>query len=449
MKKTQNFTEGQIFLPLLRFAMPVLLAMLLQTLYGAVDLLVVGQFGTAADVSAVSTGSMIMRTVTVIITGTSMGLTVLVGRKIGEGKGREAGAIIGSGIWLFGMMAVVLSVVMIFAAPVVARWMQTPAEAFDKTVSYMVICSVGTVFIVAYNLVGSIFRGIGDSTVPLITVAIASVLNVLGDLLLVAVIPMGASGAAIATAAAQAVSVVLSLLVIRRRQLPFEFSTKEIRPVAEHIRTTLRLGIPIALQDLLVSISFLFIGAIVNSLGVTASAGVGVADKLSGFIMLLPSAFSQSMSAFVAQNMGACKPERAKKALYCGIAASFAIAVVMAWMSFFHGDTMSALFAKDPAVIDASFAYLKAYAIDTLLTAFLFCYIGYFNGTGDTLFVMLQGLVGAFGVRLPVSWLISRQSGATLFHIGLATPAASVVQILMFLCYMVWVNRRQKKQIRV
>ena len=434
MKKTQNFTEGPIFLPLLKFAVPVLLAMLLQTMYGAVDLLVVGQFSTAADVSAVSTGSMIMRTVTVVITGTSMGLTVLVGRKIGEGKNQEAGSIIGSGIWLFSVMAIALSVVMIFAAPLAARLMQTPAEAFDKTVSYMVICSVGTVFIVAYNLVGSI------------TVAIASVLNILGDLLLVAVIPMGASGAAIATAAAQAVSVVLSLFVIRRRQLPFIFGWKDIRPVGKHIRSTLRLGIPIALQDLLVSFSFLFIGAIVNALGVTASAGVGVADKLSGFIMLLPSAFSQAMSAFVAQNMGAGKPDRAKKALYSGIAASFAIAVVMAWMSFFHGDWMSSLFARDAAVINASFDYLKAYAIDTLLVSFLFCYIGYFNGTGDTFFVMLQGLIGAFGVRLPVSWLLSRQAGATLFHIGLATPAASVVQIVMCVGYMLWVKHRMPRK---
>lgn len=446
MKKTQNFTEGPIFLPLLKFAVPVLLAMLLQTMYGAVDLLVVGQFSTAADVSAVSTGSMIMRTVTVVITGTSMGLTVLVGRKIGEGKNQEAGSIIGSGIWLFSVMAIALSVVMIFAAPLAARLMQTPAEAFDKTVSYMVICSVGTVFIVAYNLVGSIFRGIGDSTVPLITVTIASVLNILGDLLLVAVIPMGASGAAIATAAAQAVSVVLSLFVIRRRQLPFTFGWKDVRPVGKHIRSTLRLGIPIALQDLLVSFSFLFIGAIVNALGVTASAGVGVADKLSGFIMLLPSAFSQAMSAFVAQNMGAGKPDRAKKALYSGIAASFAIAVVMAWMSFFHGDWMSSLFARDAAVINASFDYLKAYAIDTLLVSFLFCYIGYFNGTGDTFFVMLQGLIGAFGVRLPVSWLLSRQAGATLFHIGLATPAASVVQIVMCVGYMLWVKHRKPRK---
>ena len=173
MKQTQNFTEGKIFAPLIRFALPVLLALLLQTMYGAVDLLVVGQFGTSADVSAVSTGSMVMHTVTVVITGLAMGLTVLVGHKIGEGLREEAGSIIGSGIWLFGVLAVVLSIVMVFAAPAMAELMQAPAEALEKTVTYLIICSAGAVFIVAYNLVGSIFRGIGDSVMPLVTVALS------------------------------------------------------------------------------------------------------------------------------------------------------------------------------------------------------------------------------------------------------------------------------------
>lgn len=445
MKQTQHFTEGKIFTPLIRFALPVLLALFLQTMYGAVDLLVVGQFGTPADVSAVSTGSLVMQTVTVVITSLAMGLTVLVGKKLGEGAKEEVGQIIGSGIWLFTLLAVVLSVVMVFAAPALAKIMHAPAEAFDQTVSYIVICSAGSVFIVAYNLVGSIFRGTGDSTIPLITVAIACVLNILGDLLLVAGFHMGTAGAAIATVFAQAVSVLLSLLLIRRKKLPFSFSMKNIRPEAEHIRQILFLGVPIALQELLVSISFLVITAIVNSLGLTSSAGVGVAEKLCGFVMLVPSAYMQAMSAFVAQNIGAGKPERARKALLCGIASSLAVGAVMAYFTFFHGDILSGLFAKDAAVIAASAEYLKAYAIDTLLTSFLFCFIGYFNGTGSTLFVMLQGIIGAFGVRLPVSWFVSRQAWATLFHIGLATPASSLVQIILCGIYFTYMLQRQSR----
>lgn len=447
MKQTQTFTEGTIFAPLIRFALPVLLALFLQTMYGAVDLLVVGQFGTSADVSAVSTGSLIMHTVTVVITSLAMGLTVLVGRTIGEGQKEEAGKIIGSGICLFGILAVLLSVVMVLAAPALARIMHAPAEAFDKTVSYIIICSAGAVFIVAYNLVGSIFRGIGDSTMPLVTVAIACVLNVIGDLVFVAGFHLGTIGAAIATVVAQAVSVVLSILIIRRKTLPFSFRRKDIRPRGSHIRKILHLGVPIALQELLVSISFLVITSIVNSLGLTASAGVGVAEKLCGFVMLVPSSYMQAMSAFVAQNMGAGKPERARKALLCGIASSLAAGILMGYFTFFHGDILSGFFARDPAVIAAAADYLKAYAIDCLLTSFLFCFIGYFNGTGKTMFVMIQGIVGAFGVRVPVSWIISRQTAATLFHIGLATPASSLVQILLCGMYFAFELRRTGKQV--
>lgn len=368
---------------------------------------------------------------TVVITGLAMGLTVLVGRKIGEGLGREAGTMVAAGIWLFAVMAVLLSVVMVCGAELVSRLMQAPEEAFSQTAAYVRICSAGTVFIVAYNLIGSIFRGIGDSKMPLLTVAIACVLNIGGDLLLVAVFHMGAAGAAAATVFAQACSVVLSYLIIRRRQLPFSFTRREICFQKAAVREILRLGIPIALQDLLVSLSFLVIMAIVNSLGLIASAGVGVAEKLCAFVMLIPSAYMQSMSAFVAQNMGAGKPERANRALRCGILTSLVVSVAVAYLSFFHGDLLAGLFAKDVQVIAAAADYLRAYAIDCLLTSFLFCFIGYFNGCGSTVFVMLQGLIGAFGVRIPVSWLMSRRASVSLFSIGLATPASTVVQILL------------------
>ena len=317
-------------------------------------------------------------------------------------------------------------------------------EALDKTISYITICSAGAIFIVAYNLVGSIFRGIGDSVMPLVTVAIACVLNIIGDLVFVALFHMGTAGAAIATVFAQAVSVALSLLLIRRREMPFSLKAGAIRPSGKLIRQILILGIPIALQDLLVSISFLAITAIVNSLGLIASAGVGVAEKLCGFVMLVPSAYMQAMSAFVAQNMGAGKPQRAQKALLCGIASSLVVGAVMGYLSFFRGDLLAGLFAKDAAVISAAAEYLKAYAIDCLLTSFLFCFIGYFNGTGNTIFVMLQGIIGSFGVRLPVSWIVCRQAGANLFHIGLATPASSLVQIILCGVFFIITRRKQK-----
>ncbi len=449
MSKAENFTQGKIFSPLLRFALPVLFALFLQALYGAVDLLVVGQFGgerAEEFVSAVSTGSQIMQTLTIVITGLAMGLTVFVGRKIGEGRSEDAGKIIGCGTWLFGVIAATLTLTMLLFAPALTRLMHAPAEAFDATLSYVRICSAGTVFIVAYNLLGSIFRGIGDSKMPLLTVFFACVLNILGDLLLVAVFHLGAAGAALATISAQAVSVLLSLLILKRRTLPFRFSPRDIRPVGSYVKTILHLGVPIALQDLLVGISFLVILAIVNNLGLSVSAGVGVAEKVCAFLMLLPSAYMQAMSAFVAQNVGARRLDRAKKALLYGIASSLAAGLLIGIFTFFRGDLLALIFAKEAEIILPAAEYLKAYALDCVLTAFLFCYIGYFNGYGSTTFVMLQGIIGAFGVRLPVSWLMSRRVPVSLFHIGLATPASTVVQIILCAAYFAWLSRRQRTQ---
>lgn len=445
MRTQSDFTEGKILGPLLKFSLPVLFAMLLQAMYGAADLLIVGQFGAAADVSAVSTGSQIMQTITSVITGLSMGTTILLGQKIGQKKPEEAGNVIGAGVCIFAVLALFLTAAMtLFAGPFCAA-MQAPAEAFDKTVDYVRICSAGAVFIVAYNVLGSIFRGMGDSKTPLLAVFIACICNILGDLLFVAVFHMAAAGAALATVLAQALSVVLCVLVVRRRGLPFPFSRKNLRFHRQVIFKTLKLGFPIALQDALVSISFLAIIAIVNSLGVIPSAGVGVAEKLCMFIMLVPSSFMQSLSAFVAQNIGANRNDRAVRAMVCGMLASLLIGVAMAFLAFFHGDFLSGLFARDPQVIAASADYLRAYAVDTLLVSFLFCFSGYFNGCGKTTFVIAQGIAGAFLVRIPVSFLMSRIQPVSLFLVGLATPCSTVVQILLCAGYFYLLGRKRRK----
>ena len=428
-----DFTSGKILAPLLRFAVPVVFALFLQAMYGAVDLLIVGQFASSADVSAVSTGSQIMQTFTGLVSSFAMGITVFIGQKIGEGNAKESNRIIGAGIFLFGVIGVVMSLVVTFAAGPVAAIMQAPAEAFDYTVSYIRICGAGLIVIIAYNLIGSIFRGFGDSDTPFKTVLIACGANIAGDLLLVAVFHMGAAGAAIATVAAQAVSVVISLFLIKRKKLLTGFSTSLIKWNRGISRKIVQIGTPIAMQDLLVGISFLVIMAIVNLLGVVASAGVGVAEKLCTFLMLVPIAFMQSMAAFVAQNRGAGKPDRAIKALKYALAVSCAFGFTMALLSFFKGEALASLFANDVAVIAAAAEYLKAYSIDCLLTCFLFCFIGFFNGMEKTRFVMIQGVAGAFIVRVPVSFIMSRVFKGSLFAIGLATPCSSVLQILLCL----------------
>ncbi|MBQ8160798.1 MAG: MATE family efflux transporter [Clostridia bacterium] len=442
MSKETNFTEGKILSPLLRFMAPVFLALFLQAMYGAVDLMIVGKFAQAVDVSAVSTASQIMMTLTGLISSFAMGATILLGQKIGEGRGREGGEVIGCGIALFAVIGVIFTVLIPLLSRPLSAVMHAPEEAFEETAAYIRICGLGFLLIISYNLIGSIFRGIGDSRTPLITVAIACVANILGDLLLVAVFSMGASGAALATVFAQGISVLLSLLLLRRRPLPFEIRKEHIRFQKTIAKKLTLLGLPIALQDLLVGISFPVILAIVNSLGLIASAGVGVAEKVCGFIMLIPSAFMQAMSAFVAQNVGARRYDRARKSLFYAILASFVPAVIMFYLGFFHGDLLAGIFANDLDVILAAADYLKAYAIDCLLTCFLFCFIGYFNGLGSTRFVMIQGIVGAFCVRVPVSFLMSRWEPVSMFHIGLATPVSTVLQVA--LCTIFFLYQRKK-----
>ena len=334
MEKKHDFTQGPILPALLKFAIPVLLALLLQTMYGAVDLQVVGMFGTAADISAVSTGSQLMQTVTIVVTGLSMGVTVLLGQRIGEGRPEEAGKAVGGGICLFSVVALLMTAILLATAPQLAVLMHAPTDAFSGTVTYLRICSSGALFIVAYNLLGSIFRGLGDSRMPLITVTIACVCNIAGDLLLVGGFGLGVAGAAIATVLAQAVSVVLSLLIIRRRSLPFIMKREDIRFDKTVIGRIVKLGSPVALQDLLVNISFLVIIAIANHMGTIPSAGVGVAEKLCGFVMMVPSAYGQSMTAFVAQNVGASREDRARRVLLYGVLSSLAAGLVMCWGTF-------------------------------------------------------------------------------------------------------------------
>ena len=445
MRGENDFTQGKILSPLIRFMVPVFLAMFLQAMYGAVDLLIVGKFAESVDVSAVSTGSQIMMTITNLVTSFAMGTTILLGQRIGEGRGKEGGKVIGSSIVLFAVIAGVFTVLVPLLSRQLSSVMNAPEEAFDETASYIRICGLGSFFIISYNLLGSIFRGIGDSRTPLMTVLIACVCNIAGDLLLVAVFHKGTAGAAAATVLAQAVSVVISLLILRKRELPFTLEKADLRFDRGIIRKVTSLGVPIALQDLLVGISFLVLLAIVNGLGLIASAGIGVAEKVCGFIMLIPAAFMQAMAAFAAQNIGAGKYDRAKKALVYAIGVSTMLAVVMFAVTFWRGDLLSGIFANDPEVIFAAADYLKAYAIDCLLTCFLFCFIGFFNGLGMTRFVMIQGVIGAFLVRIPVAFFMSRQVPVSMFHVGLATPCSTILQVILCLIWFRKASRRYGK----
>lgn len=443
MNNNNNFTSGAILPKLLKFMLPVLFSMFLQALYGAVDLLVVGQFSSTADVAAVSIGSQVITTLTNLVVSFSMGITVAVGQRIGQKRPEEAAHIIGTGIVIFTIVGFFLTFLSIFGASFFTKIMQAPAEAFEITENYIKICGAGFIIIAAYNLLGSIFRGLGDSKTPLIAVGIACIFNIFGDLLFVSVFHMGASGAALATVLAQLLSVVISFLIIRKATLPFVFKKSMIRWKKNLASIIVRIGTPAAIQEFLVGVSFLVLLAIVNQLGVTASAGVGVAQKVCAFIMLVPLAFMQSMTAFVAQNYGAGLFQRAQKVLKIGIAVSFIFGIFMFLFTFFRGDLLAGIFAKDPDTILAAWDYLKAYAIDCLFTCFLFCFIGYFNGIERTKFVMLQGLCGAFVIRIPFAFLMKNIGNGSLFLIGMSIPCSTVLQI--FMCFVAYFYFKKKE----
>ena len=441
MDSKQDFTQGSIFGKMMQFMIPILGAQILQAMYGAVDMLVVGHFGTNAAISGVSTGSSIMNLVTFVLSQLAAGVMILIGRYLGQRQSERIGTLIGRAIAFFLAVSVVLTAALVIFAKPIAVLMQAPAEAVELTAQYIRICGVGCVFVVFYNLISCIFRGLGNSRLPLLFVGIACVVNIVGDLALVALLDMNVAGAAIATIAAQAVSVLLSLLIIRRQKLPFRFSRKDIR-LDREVAGFVRVGAPLALQELLTNISFLAICAFINRLGLDASYGYGIAQKIQSFVMLVPSSIMQCMASFVAQNVGAGKEERAKKGMLYGMAVGAGIGVVIAALALFRGDLLASLFSGNAQDIARAFEYLRGFAPEAVLTSVLFSFLGYFNGHSRSTFVMVQSIAQAFLIRLPVSYLMSIQPGVSLTGVGLAVPLSTVFGIAMCL----WYYRRMRRE---
>jgi putative MATE family efflux protein len=441
-----SFTEGPVAGSLIRFAVPVLGALILQAAYGAVDLLVVGQFGDATSISAVGSGSSFMQMITLVITSLAMGSTVIIGQHIGEQKPKEAGNAVGTTIVMFAVVGILLTAILELSAGGMMSLMQVPEASFDKAVTYVRICSGGILIIISYNVISGVLRGVGNANLPFIFVGIACVVNIVCDLLFVAVFRMDVAGAALATVLAQLVSVISSFLVLGRQKLPIIFSRKQCRVYPNELRRILNVGVPIALQEALVQISFLVINSLINNMGLMQSAGYGVAQKIVSFIMLVPSTVMQSVSAFVAQNIGAGKRDRAKKGFFTAMLVGCSVGVVIFLVGFFGGGVISSVFTKDAEVIAQSADYLKGFSVECILTCVLFSSIGYFNGCGKSIPVMLQGISSAFLVRIPISIFMSKLPNTSLMLIGLATPITTMYGILFFgVCFLLL--RRQEARI--
>ena len=439
-----DFTQGSILKKLVAFMMPVLGALILQAAYGAVDLLVVGRFGSTSGLSAVSTGSQVLNLVTFVVVQFAMGITVLIARYLGEKKPEKIGAVIGGGAIVFTIISVVLFIVMVCFAHPISILMQAPEEAVDLTASYVRICGGGIFFIVVYNLLSAIFRGLGDSKSPLLFVLVACIVNVIGDLALVAGLHMDAAGAAIATVSAQALSVAFAVVLLIKKELPFSIARKDFR-LNPQCKKFLKIGLPLALQEFLTQVSFLALCAFVNRLGLEASSGYGVACKIVNFAMLVPSALMQSMASFVSQNIGAGKKKRAKKSMFTGIGVGLVVGCLVFALVIFKGDMLAGFFTTDAAVIENGYAYLKGFALETIVTAILFSMVGYFNGNNKTIWVMTQGLIQTLLVRLPLAYFMSIQPNASLTKIGLAAPISTMVGVVLNIGFYVYLNRVEQK----
>lgn len=429
-KDKTDFTQGSILGKLIPFMMPILGALILQAAYGAVDLLVVGRFGTTVGLSAVSTGSQILNLVTFVIIQFAMGITVLIARYIGEKSFGQIGELLGGAITVFTIICLVLFVVMISFAKPLAVLMQAPKEALTLTSVYVRICGGGIFFIVAYNVLAAIFRGFGDSKSPLIFVAVACAVNIIGDLIFVAGFQLDAAGAAIATVMAQAVSVVLAIIILKRKKYDFKIQKQDFR-INKQCKRFIKVGLPLALQEFLTQMSFLALCAFINKLGLEASSGYGVACKIVSFAMLVPSALMQSMASFVSQNVGAGKHKRAKQSMLTGMGVGLVVGVIVFSCVWNFGDILTSVFTTDTAVIQKGADYLRGFAPETIVTAIMFSMVGFFNGYEKTVWVMTQGLIQTLLVRLPLAYVMSIQPNASLTKIALAAPIATCCGILL------------------
>lgn len=444
--KAFSLTEGRVAPTLVRFALPFMLSSLLQSLYGAADLFVVGQYAGAAAVSGVSIGSQIMSTVTMLILSLSMGGTVLIGNCIGQKNEDGAATAIGTQAVLFGLFALVLTPLMLLGTDAGVALMQTPPEAVKDTRDYVFTCSLGLPFIIGYNALSGIFRGLGDSKTPVYFVALATVINIIADFVLVGWLNMGATGAAIATVTAQGLSFLAALLYLCKTGFSFPFTRRHLRLDGHAAKRILKVGAPLALQSTSVHLSFLIITAIINTMGLIASAAVGVTEKIMAFAFLPPDAFAAAVAAMTAQNIGAGKPQRALQALKWSILFSLAFGLlVCAFANLFPG-VLPAIFTTDQAVIRAAGLYMRTYSMDCILVAFVFSFNNYFSGCGNAVISMIHNVIATFAVRIPVTLVMSRMADASLLHMGLAAPAASLLSILICAGYFLRLQKKNKIQ---
>lgn len=438
----RELTSGSVMKNLLFFSLPYLLSFFLQTLYGMADLLIIGQFGSVADTTAVSVGSQVMHMLTVMIVGLAMGATVNIGQAVGGKDSRKAALFTGNTVTLFMGLSVTLTFLLLILRNAIVSAVSTPADAAAGTVDYLTICFIGIPFITAYNIISAVFRGMGDSKSPMYFIAVACAANIALDYLFIGAFGMGPAGAALGTTLSQAVSVVISLIFAKRRKTDFSLEKTDLKSNKQITGKILKIGVPVALQDGFIQIAFMVITVIANRRGLNDAAAVGIVEKIIGFLFLVPSSMLSAVSALGAQNIGAKKPDRAKKTLLYAIfiAAGFGgtVAVIMQFLS---GSAVS-LFTDSAAVIRLGGGYLRGYAWDCLFAGIHFAFSGYFCACGKSGISFMHNIIAILLVRVPGSYLMSSMFPETLYPMGLATAAGSLLSALICAAAFVIIQRK-------
>ncbi len=427
--------KGNIWKTLICFSFPFLFAMLLQTMYGAADLIIVGRYSVTSEVSGVAIGSQIMAFITNLIVGVTSGITVLLGRYKGAGNNKKLRRVLGSSIILFSVMSVIITIVMYAFNDKIIFLMHTPKEAVEAAKDYLFVCNIGIFFIVGYNIVRGLMMGLGDSKTPLICVIIACILNILIDIILVKYFHMGAFGAAIATCISQAASFIFLILYIYKKGLDFRFKRKNIIFFRNEAKDIFKIGIPLGIQNCLVVFSFLTITAITNKMGVIVSASVGIVEKIMEFLPMPSFALSTAISVIVAQNYGAKKYERTKECMFAGMIIMIIISFCAVGICYLFSENITGLFSSDIKVIKSSAEYLKSYSIDCIAIAFVFAFNGFFIGYGKTNFTMFHSIFVSFVVRIPLVYYLCILAHKSLYAIGLASPASTFISLIICLIY--------------
>ena len=445
----RNLTTGSVFKNVILFSLPYLLSYFLQTLYGMADLFIIGQFEGVASTTAVSIGSQVMHMLTVMIVGLAMGTTVSIGLAIGAGDRRRAAQNVGNTVTLFMVVSVALMAVLLALVRPIVSAMSTPTEAVDGTAAYLTICFIGIPFITAYNIISSIFRGMGDSKSPMYFIAVACAANIGLDYLFMGVFRLGPAGAALGTTLSQAISVIVSLIVIlKRKSIVLEKSDfKPRRPVMGKI---LKIGVPIALQDGLIQIAFIVITIIANQRGLNDAAAVGIVEKVMSFLFLIPSSMLSTVSALGAQNIGAKKPERAIQTLRYAILLAVGFGVLSSIVIQFAAEPIVSLFTDKNAeggadVIRLGGQYLRGYIWDSIFAGIHFSFSGYFCACGKSGLSFLHNILAIALVRIPGVYLTSQLYPATLFPMGLATAAGSLLSVLICVIAFAVIRRKDRK----